>query len=334
MATPIATNLILGFLGTGKTTAIRHLLAQRPEGETWAVLVNEFGEVGIDGALLAETGVHVREVPGGCMCCVSGLPMQIALNSLIMRSRPDRLLIEPTGLGHPRKVLRTLGGEHYRSVLDLRASIALVDPRHLDDPRVRGNENFQAQVAAADVLVANKTDLCQASELAAFEAWARSLEPARQQIGQTTQGRVPPAWLDLPGAGELPAPAAGHRHSGRTGERPWLALEQAPWQWRENRGEGHFSLGWRVHPATRFSAAALAPMIRDPRWLRLKGVVHTDQGWLAINAVAGEARLQPVAAAAESRLELIAATPPEPPEVLDRLLREMVQVEAQAGDSG
>lgn len=305
MGAAIATNLILGFLGAGKTTAIRELLARRPAGETWAVLVNEFGEVGIDGALLADQGVHVREVPGGCMCCVSGLPMQIALNSLIMRSRPDRLLIEPTGLGHPRKILQTLTGEFYQDVLDIRACIGLVDPRHLDNPRVLANENFRAQVAVADVLVANKTDLCPPESVAAFEAWANSLKPRKQQIGHTQQGRFDPAWLDLPHQSTLPPAADGHLHAHEDAEKAWLTVSEAPWQWRENRGEGHFSLGWKVHPAVRFEARALARMSRDPRWLRFKGVVHTDQGWQAINGVAGEASIHAVAAAGESRLELI-----------------------------
>ncbi len=99
----IPTNILTGFLGVGKTTAILHLLQHKPESERWAVLVNEFGEVGIDGALIAgnyseEQGVFIREVPGGCMCCAAGLPMQMALNMLLARARPDRLLIEPTGL--------------------------------------------------------------------------------------------------------------------------------------------------------------------------------------------------------------------------------------------
>ncbi len=325
MSRPIATNLILGFLGAGKTTAIRSLLSQRPAGETWAVLVNEFGEVGIDGALLAQEGVHVREVPGGCMCCVSGLPMQIALNSLIMRSRPDRLLIEPTGLGHPRKVLQTLSGEYYRELLDVRACIGLVDPRRLDEPRVLANENFQAQVAVADVLVANKADLCKPADLAAFHAWASSLEPGKQHISEAEQGRFPPAWLDLPHGSPLPAPAAGHQHARKSSPEPWLPLAEAPWQWRENRGEGHFSMGWKLHPDIRLDAGALARMAAEPHWLRCKGVVNTNKGWQAINAVAGDASIRPMAAASESRLELISRTRPENPQALDQRLRDMVR---------
>ena len=102
------TNLIIGFLGSGKTTSILHLLANKDPAEKWAVLVNEFGEVGIDGALLADSGAMVKEIPGGCMCCVNGLPMQVGRNTLLRQGKPDRLLIEPTGLGHQKQILDLL----------------------------------------------------------------------------------------------------------------------------------------------------------------------------------------------------------------------------------
>ena len=80
----VPTNLISGFLGVGKTTAIRHLLANKPANERWAVLVNEFGEIGIDGATLAsDDGVDIREVAGGCVCCTSGPMLRVALTRLL-----------------------------------------------------------------------------------------------------------------------------------------------------------------------------------------------------------------------------------------------------------
>ena len=111
--TDIPTNIISGFLGTGKTTAIGNLLSQKPNDERWAVLVNEFGEVGVDASLIkagrpVEGEIFLSEVPGGCMCCSNGLPMQIALNQLLARARPHRLLIEPTGLGHLEEVIGIL----------------------------------------------------------------------------------------------------------------------------------------------------------------------------------------------------------------------------------
>ena len=131
----IPTSLITGFLGTGKTTTILHLLKQKPASEKWAVLVNEFGEIGIDGALLSGSGAEIREVAGGCMCCVADLPMQVALNMLIAKTKPDRLLIETTGLGHPQALIDTMTDDYYGTLLELRAVICLVDPRKLSDPR-------------------------------------------------------------------------------------------------------------------------------------------------------------------------------------------------------
>ncbi|MFU9136483.1 CobW family GTP-binding protein [Erwinia tasmaniensis] len=82
-------NLITGFLGSGNPP-LQHLLSQKPATEKWAILVNESGEVGIDGALLAESGAILKEIPGGCMCCVNGLPMQVGLNMLLKQAQPDR----------------------------------------------------------------------------------------------------------------------------------------------------------------------------------------------------------------------------------------------------
>lgn len=162
----VPTNIITGFLGVGKTSAIMHLLTHKPSHERWAVLVNEFGEVGIDGSLLQgqkkqQDQVFIREVPGGCMCCAAGLPMQIALNQLLSEARPDRLLIEPTGLGHPKEVLQVLSTEYYRQILALQKNITLVDARKLSDPKYTEHETFNQQITIADTVVGNKRDLYQ-----------------------------------------------------------------------------------------------------------------------------------------------------------------------------
>ena len=164
--TQIQTNIITGFLGVGKTMAIQKLLSQKPVAERWAVLVNEFGEVGIDLNLFSsanghKSGVTIRQVPGGCMCCVNGLPMQMALNLLLQESKPHRLLIEPTGLGHPKEVLAILSGEYYREVLSLQATLSLVDARKISDTRYTSNDTFNQQIEIAEVVIANKADLYQ-----------------------------------------------------------------------------------------------------------------------------------------------------------------------------
>ena len=90
----VKTHIISGFLGAGKTTLLQHLLSQKPENERWAVLMNEFGQIGVDQQLLPQTdGYEVKELLGGCLCCASQLPMQIALSRLLSDSKPDRLFI-------------------------------------------------------------------------------------------------------------------------------------------------------------------------------------------------------------------------------------------------
>ena len=137
---PTAVNVITGFLGVGKTTAILNLLQQKPDDELWAILVNEFGEIGVDGGLMqgqtpSRDDVMVLEIPGGCMCCAAGLPMEMALSQLFFLASPDRLIIEPTGLGHPAEVLSVLASDAYRDRLELHTTVALVDARNMADDR-------------------------------------------------------------------------------------------------------------------------------------------------------------------------------------------------------
>ena len=90
MSHRVPTNILTGFLGVGKTTTILNLLKNKPENENWAVLVNEFGEIGIDGAMMTDQGAMIKEVPGGCMCCTAGVPMSVGITALL-RQKPDRI---------------------------------------------------------------------------------------------------------------------------------------------------------------------------------------------------------------------------------------------------
>lgn len=125
-------NLITGFPGSGKSSTLLHLLASKPV----AVLVNEFKEVGVDGALLAESGAILKEIPGSCIRCVNGLPMQVELNMLLKQNQPDRLLTEPTGLGHPKQILSMLSADVYHPWLTLNAFLSLPDPQQLHEASV------------------------------------------------------------------------------------------------------------------------------------------------------------------------------------------------------
>jgi G3E family GTPase len=313
----IPTNIITGFLGVGKTTAIMQLLKHKPQTEIWSVLVNEFGEIGIDGAMLKTVNAHVREVPGGCICCVAGLPMKIVLNMMIASTKPDRIILEPTGLGHPEEIINTLTGEYYISVLDLRATITLVDPRKLNDKRYTDNAQFQDQLAIADVVVANKTDLCGDQERRAFDEMLRLFSPSKQANYWVEQGLFDVAALDY----------ARQRHSlnhsqSHAKHRPFMSPQAELYNReislpadkefirRENHADGFYSCGWLFNPTIQFDFNQLFGWLTGLNVMRAKAVMNTNEGVYMFNAENGVLSVKKLEMHAademlDSRLELI-----------------------------
>ncbi len=318
----VRTHVITGFLGTGKTTLIMHLLKQKPENEKWAVLVNEFGEIGVDGAILQTraqdgSGVAIREVPGGCLCCAAGLPFQIGMNWLIAREKPDVLLIEPTGLGHPAELLDSLRGEAYANVLSLGATLTLVDPRHLSKPKYRQHAIYADQLTVADLLVANKSDLATESDWIAFDALVNELNQQRVDNGHPalTEARIrhgeldivllqrsavsmkeagaaesdtnnvisaaPPALISNPGTspvGSLQPNAASSLSMVLDLTNPVKRGDDQDYHMIDNLADGMLSVGWLIRPEWIFSLAAIRAWLGGLEVERAKAVLNTDEG--------------------------------------------------------
>jgi len=311
---PIPTHLITGFLGVGKTTAIRQLLARRPENERWAVLVNEFGQVGVDEQLLGDETLAIRQIPGGCLCCVASQAFTVGLNRLIREERPERILIEPTGLGHPARVIETLTGEFYRDVLELRAVITLMDARHLASPRHREHPNWQDQIRLADVLVANKADLYSDAETEAFLDFARALDPPKTLTALVENGALDPAWLDLPRNSQR-SPVwdthnSNHTHGHSHGDSHDSPSDlRADWFLATQHGDGYHGISWLIDPSVRLDHEGLTRLLCEDGYERVKGVLHTSRGWFGINRVCGEGGLEPRGPAGETRVEVIHHAP-------------------------
>ncbi|MGV6250695.1 zinc-binding GTPase YeiR [Escherichia coli] len=305
------TNLITGFLGSGKTTSILHLLAHKDPNEKWAVLVNEFGEVGIDGALLADSGALLKEIPGGCMCCVNGLPMQVGLNTLLRQGKPDRLLIEPTGLGHPKQILDLLTAPVYEPWIDLRATLCILDPRLLLDEKSASNENFRDQLAAADIIVANKSDRATPESEQALQRWWQQNGGDRQLI-HSEHGKVDGHLLDLPrrNLAELPASAA---HSHQHVVKKWLAALSLPehqrWRRSLNSGQGYQACGWIFDADTVFDTIGILEWARLAPVERVKGVLRIPEGLVRINRQGDDLHIETQnVAPPDSRIELISSS--------------------------
>ena len=299
----IPTNLVMGFLGVGKTTAILDLLKKKPDHEKWAVLVNEFGRVGIDGAILSSHGATVREVPGGCLCCAVGLPFQVAVNRLLAEVKPDRLLIEPTGLGHPKRVLDMLTEGYFRTVLNVQACICLVDPRKLKDSRYTNHENFVDQICLADVLVANKTDLAEQTDIRLFHQWIEQCDPVKTVIAKTVQGKLNIEWLSL---SRNPARRGqfsdAHRHRKETPPVNVNRQNKA----LINAADGYQSCGWVFTQDSRFDYERLNKFLGELSMERIKAVLLTNKGWFIINGADGEITISAGKPSNNSRIEMLA----------------------------
>lgn len=166
----IKVTVVTGFLGAGKTTLIRQLLEQSPSNERWAVLVNEFGDIGLDSAFYADLGVAISEVPGGCVCCTTSAAFQQGLNQLIRRYNPDRIFIEPSGLGHPKQIMQKLRSASYKDVLLLTGAFCVLDARNLKDERYTKHDIFNDQIESADGIVFSHVDRYQQQDIDLLEA--------------------------------------------------------------------------------------------------------------------------------------------------------------------
>ena len=277
MLTQIPTHLIAGPLGAGKTSTLQSLLRQRPSKERWALLINEFGQIGLDLALLGEErseGVSLSEIPGGCLCCVNGLPFQVGLGRLLRKAKPDRLFIEASGLGHPAALLEQLTQPPWQGVLALQPLVMVLDGAALAAGKPLADSQEQA-LPLAGLLICNKAD----------QLDTQAKQALQQRFGQqslifTQHGELD--WLVLPqlSVGQtttsLPEP---------TGAKalPELWINPADWRRAHQLQQAPFSLGWRMSPQQVFSLVQLLHWLESTDWLRAKGVMHTAQGWKAFN---------------------------------------------------
>ncbi len=187
-------HVITGSFGSGKTTAIRRLMAQKPEDELWMVVLNEFTDAGIDALSVAESArgrYDVRLVAGGCLCCVGELEFGKQLRDILRNFRPARLLIEPSGAGHAADIVDALGEYEAQRALSLDSVICLVDA--LDAVRIAGTRPSSewSQIQSADVLLLSKPDLADEQARGAFEAIAAAQFPAKRYLGDCRNGELP-----------------------------------------------------------------------------------------------------------------------------------------------
>lgn len=189
--------VVAGFLGSGKTTLILSIARRLVEAnKKVAILENEAGEIGIDGALIRKAGLTVRELFNGCICCQLSADLVPTLETLASEVSPDWIIIEPSGIAEPKRLLSAMSyyqGPPFRSI----RTLTLVDPTRIFELYEVLTPLVTAQIQAADMLAITKIDLASHEQILDTQAIARQLNPEAQVISLNARQEISWDLLDM-----------------------------------------------------------------------------------------------------------------------------------------
>lgn len=306
---PIPVTLVTGLLGSGKTSVIHQLFQHKPAEQRWGLLVNEFGDIGIDAATLAVDSEHIEAVSGGCICCSAQFGYQQALQKLLKHPL-DRILVEPTGLGHPAKTLDTL--KQFAPTIQIAGHICVITPKQLTPTRWQKSAVMRDLVTLADTILLNQTDLAREDEQAQALSILKQVYPPKHSIISTQFGELsdtetlkilddkasPSPFTLLQGLQEH-ADLSCQLHQTHTSQLPHCRLVQS-------QTGAINTLGWVFDTQVQFNRNAFKTFITSlPHLVRAKGLLKTGKEWQLFNFAENSFSLSDIAWRQDSRLELI-----------------------------
>ena len=268
-------DIVHGFLGSGKTTFIQQLLEQLTPLEKVVVLVNEFGQVGIDGALLRQGGSDVVELSSGCICCTLKADLSRQIPEIAAEFKPDRLIIEPSGVATIQSLLEVVGALRLEPYVQAVRVICIVDAGSFIDLYGASPMFVRTQLERANIIIINKRDLVDASGAGEIRKTISSIN-GRAVILITRYGRIGLEQLDAP-----PVTAGAASDGGGEHPRHHHHDETAQYQSFSRKTGLVFS-----RPALRQFFARMETG-EQGRVIRAKGIFKCREGWVRFDFLPG-----------------------------------------------
>ena len=273
-------DIFSGFLGAGKTTLIKKLIKESFAGQKVVLIENEFGEIGIDGGFLKESGIQINELNAGCICCSLVGDFGAALKDVITKYHPDRIIIEPSGVGKLSDVIKAVDGVEKEAGVALNSATTVVDVMKCKMYLRNFGEFFENQVKSAGTIILSRTDKADTAKVEAAVKMLRELNPEAHII--TT-----------------PVEVLGGKKVLDTMEGAIINLEQVEEEEHHHHHHDHDAdevfTSWGVETARKFTKAEVEHALTEldtgnyGMILRSKGIVDGGaDGWLEFDYVPGE----------------------------------------------
>lgn len=280
-------DIISGFLGAGKTTLIKKLLEEKLRTEKPVIIENEFGEIGIDGTILKKSGIEIKEINSGCICCSLVGEFEKSIREVISQFQPQRVIIEPSGIGMLSEVIKACTSPRIKAQLSLNMVITVVDIQNFEMYLENFGEFFSNQIKHAKTIVLSRTQ----------DAAPEQVESAVRSIRKLNScaNIVTTPWAQLQ-AEQLIALAEGKDSLEHSHHHPGCECEG---HFHVHQGDKGFEV-WSKETPREFPEKELKRILKNledvslvGRVLRGKGIVQTGhEQWVQFDLVPGEASVR------------------------------------------
>ncbi|MGX8709676.1 MAG: CobW family GTP-binding protein [bacterium] len=323
-------DIISGFLGSGKTTLIKKLLNEKLSSEKVVIIENEFGEIGIDGGILKNTGIQIREINAGCICCTLLGNFDAALKDVLKKYQPDRVIIEPSGVGKLSDITEACRKVIAQSDSEINIQAVIVDPIKYKMYIKNFSEFFSNQIECAKTVILSRTQKVEAEKLSEVVKDIKTRNPSAkimttpwEELSAETiiaaaeqEGAVPLIEQEAPHKHGDHCEGHEHEHGSHCGDHEHEHHEEGHVHDHHCKGHHHADdvfENWGVETPRTFSEKEIRDILKilsdSEKYgtvLRAKGIVPMDEkDWTQFDFVPEEFELRPIAPDYTGRLCVI-----------------------------